>query len=697
MRWVTVLLAVAWMPCRADEGDLTVAQAREIVARDNDEPAFPFDGSIANPLSVVGGTAEEATRLEAEAARWVPFMGRESALFTVLTAATDPRLQRLADRFQGVVLLPEVRRLTAEAAGELAGHVACLILPALEELSPETAAALAEQGDLRIRLPRDASPDALERLTQGGQLTIMGVDDPTPEMLAVVAKAAGGIALPDVVTLGPAAARVLATENTCVDLPGIRHLPLDVATALGGGRPDLFLILNGVEEMPPEVAAALRRQWKGVLYVRGLKRLSAAAATPLAGMPGDLYLDSLESLDAETAAALARHPNGIYLPGLRKLDAEAVGSLAAHRWFLSLGNREPLSPEAATALCARRGRTRLTIPAIDLAAARILANGVNRFDLELGFATPPPGDVVDVLVANRRIHFSHDRLTTLSVVAAKALARHEAIPLSFAGLVDVSPELAAALATDNKDSLALNGLKKLSPEVARELARHQGELQLLGIESLDREAAMLIAEHRGPLNLGLKRLTPEIAHGLARLRGGLTCDQLESLDPRAAAALARGPEFLAFNGLREIDLETARALAAHDGTVSLAGLESLPPEVAEPLLADRPPPAAGRQPELAVTFGLLTGLTPRLAEALVQRGTRNGEEFDLVGVERLDSTEAAQALAQTQHRIALPRLRHMTPATLTALKTNPLVETPAIEAIELLPNNDGSGDDFVVP
>ena len=92
MRWVAVLLAVAWMPCRADEGDLTVAQAREIVARDNDEPAFPFDGSMANPLSAVGGTAEDATRLEAEAARWIPFMGRESALFTVLTAATYDKI-----------------------------------------------------------------------------------------------------------------------------------------------------------------------------------------------------------------------------------------------------------------------------------------------------------------------------------------------------------------------------------------------------------------------------------------------------------------------------------------------------------------------------------------------------------------------------------------------------------------------------
>jgi hypothetical protein len=317
--------------------------------------------------------------------------------------------------------------------------------------------------------------------------------------------------------------------------------------------------------------------------------------------------------------------------------------------------------------------------------------------MELILTSPPPGDVVDVLATNRRIFFDHNLLTTLSVAAAKALAGHPDVALSFARLVDISPELAAALATNNKDPLALNRLKALTPEVARALALHQGDLQLMGIESLDRETAAALAEHRGSLHLGLKKLTPDVARLLACHRGGLNCDLLESIDQETAAALAGGPEWLAFNGLGEIDVATARALAAHDGGLSLIGLSPLPPEVAEPLLADRPATAADRQPDVALDFNRLTGLTPRLAEALVERAARNSEEFNLFDLVQLDSPEAARALAATQRRIALPQLRRVMPAALAALKANPLIEIPADEALEFLPNADGTSDDFAVP
>ena len=682
MRWISALLLVAWLAASVRAADLTAEEARAIVARDVQEPLFPFDPPVPNPLAAVGGTAEDLARLEAEAARQTPFMVREPALFFALVMAKEPRLQRLADRFQGVVCLPEVRRLSADAAAEFSGRVERVILPALEELSPEAAAILGAQGDLQIRLPRDISPEALEPLAQGCRLTLMGVNDPAPEMLAAVAKAPNGIVLPDVVTLAPAAARVLAENAASVELPGLKDLPLDVATALGGSRPNAYVLLDGVEEISPEVTAALCRQRKAVFHLRGLRRITAAAAKPLVGMPGDLYLDGLESLDAETAAVLARHPQALHLPGLRRLDADAIRPLAARRLFLDLGSREPLSPEAAAAVCGRRGQTALAVPAIDVAIARILAAGVKGFDLELRLATPPSGDVVDVLAANRRIWFDRDRLTTLSVAAARALAAHPNVALSFSALVDISPEVAAALTTNNQDPLSLNGLKTLSPDVARELARHKGDVALLGLESLDDDAATLLAEHRGPLSIGLKILAPDIAHRLARHHNPLQFDQLETLDPRTAAALAGGPAHLSFNGVRELDVPTARALAKHDGMVSLGGLASLPPEVAEPLLADRPPPAGDRQPELAADLTtLLTGLTPRIAAALVQRGTRNGEEFDLAGIETLDSAEAAQILATAQHRIALPQLRRITPAAVTILKTNPVVEIPADDAL----------------
>jgi hypothetical protein len=209
---VACLVAGVLPPVHA--GDLTAGQAEEILARDAQEPEFPFNQSLPNPLAVVGGTQQDLERLEAEVARWMPF-GGDAEMFAILTFTADPRLQRLADRFQGIVSLPDVRRLAPDAAAALAGRVNTLDLSGLEELTPETAAALATQGDLRIRMPPGTPPETLLPLTAGGHLTLRGVDDPEPEFLEVVAKAAGGLMLPDTVTLRPESARILAWSQSC--------------------------------------------------------------------------------------------------------------------------------------------------------------------------------------------------------------------------------------------------------------------------------------------------------------------------------------------------------------------------------------------------------------------------------------------------------------------------------------------------
>jgi len=693
MRLQILTVALLWMTSPVRAADLTADAAREIITRDHDEPEFPFDGSVADPLATVGGTPEDTARLEAEAARLIRSQGREAGMFNALLTSADPRLRRLADRFQGVVSLPDVRRLAPGAAQELAGRVVWLILPELVELSPETAAVLGGQGDLAIRLPPDVDPRALEPLAVGCRLTLLGVDDPSPELLEVVAKAAGGLTLPDVVTLRPAAAEVLAAQAGCVTLTGLKELPLDIAAALGGGRPELRLVLSGLAELSPEAAAALLRQREVVVDWCCLTRLPSAVAKLLVGMPADLCLHGVAALDAETAAILARHSHGLYLTGLDRLDVDVLAALAAHKGFLHIGAREPLSAAAAEAFCRRQGQTILTIPGLDAAAARILAQHVKAGGIQVQCTVEPPGEVIDILSTNREVFLDRDRLTTLSVAAAKALAGHEDLALSFERLADIPPEVAAALATDNKDLLMLKGLKTLSPDVARALARHAGDLRLMGLETLDRETALLLARHPGTLCLGLKRLPPDVAGALARHAGPLYLDQLDALDERTAARLVGGPEVLAFNGLPAIDAATAHMLARHDGIVCLFGLDTLPPEIAEPLLADRPAAAGDRLPELQVDFSGLTGLTPRLAEALVRRG----EELELLEIARLDSTAAARGLAATRQRIALPGLRQVTMAAFTALKANPLIEVPAGNALEFLPDIPGSTDDFEIP
>jgi hypothetical protein len=200
--------------------------------------------------------------------------------------------------------------------------------------------------------------------------------------------------------------------------------------------------------------------------------------------------------------------------------------------------------------------------------------------------------------------------------------------------------------------------------------------------------------------VGLRRIGPDLARALARHRGPLLLDLLTGLDAATAAALVGGPEMISFNSLRTIDADTAQALAAHDGIVALNCLESLPPEVAEPLFADRPAPGGDRRPDVQLNLDLLTGLTPRLAEALVRRAgdqADTGAEFSFPAVARLDSPAVADALAATRVRLAIPVLRQASPEVLGRLRTNPLIELPALDTIELLPNSDGSNDDFAVP
>lgn len=700
------LLALVLASCLAPAHamDLTKEQAEAILAADQQQPlAFAFPAE--NPLEAVGGTAEDAAQLEAAAAPLVQTMGREPALATVLLSSMDPRWQRLRDRFQGMVLLPDVRRLSPEAAEVLAGHCEILVLSGLEELSPETAKALAQQGDLRLRLPPNTPPATLEPLTAGGRLTLLGVDDPAPELLAVVGRASGGLELPDVVTLQPAAARALVDNANWVELPGLKKMPLELAQALGGGNAG-FVILDGIEELSPEAAAALLRKRERVTHLRGLRTLTPAVAKAIADarMPIGLELNGMESLDAETAAALIRHNNPLHLPGLRQLDPDVLPSLIRHRFFLSLGSREPLSAAAAAVLCKRREQLSLVIPGLDLDAARTLAAGLKGPGQEaifgLRFSAPPADDVMEILARNRAIFFALDELPRLSVATARALAAQKNVGLSFARLTELSPEVATALTTDNTDWLAFGGLKTLAPEVARILAQHPADLQFAGLESLDLEAAAALAEHRATLTLGCRRLTPEIARALSRHRGPLQLDMLETLDAAVAAALVGSAERLSFGSLATIDADAAQALAAHAGIISLGGLQTLPPEVAEPLLADRPAAAGDRRPELHTNLNALTGLTPRLAEAFLRRSKDEafaGEEFEFPAVQRLDSAAVADALAAMPTRVAFPGLRQASAEVLGRLRTNPRIELPDLMTLELLPNADGSNDDFAVP
>jgi hypothetical protein len=182
----------------------------------------------------------------------------------------------------------------------------------------------------------------------------------------------------------------------------------------------------------------------------------------------------------------------------------------------------------------------------------------------------------------------------------------------------VTPGAARILASLSGCDLILHDLKSLEPAVAEELARHSGELELIGLTGLSEQAAQALSRHDGPLCLmrlkaltntalarqlvdprnidvmlhlnGLAELSPEIATILAQCRQSLHLDGLATLSVETAKALAEHKadrdKYLSINGLTTLSDEAAEALASHQGKVSLAGLTKLSNRAAAALRAN---------------------------------------------------------------------------------------------------------------
>jgi hypothetical protein len=159
----------------------------------------------------------------------------------------------------------------------------------------------------------------------------------------------------------------------------------------------------------------------------------------------------------------------------------------------------------------------------------------------------------------------------------------------------VTPGAARILASLSGCDLILHDLKSLEPAVAEELARHSGELELIGLTGLSEQAAQALSRHDGPLCLmRLKALTnTALARQLVDPRNidvMLHLNGLAELSVETAKALAEHKadrdKYLSINGLTTLSDEAAEALASHQGKVSLAGLTKLSNRAAAALRAN---------------------------------------------------------------------------------------------------------------
>jgi len=343
--------------------------------------------------------------------QWRPLRGHFAEFLELPdVVAIDEATIRALDGYEGVVTLPAVRQLPPDAAAACASFGAgdwgaALELPGIAELEPEAAAALARCQALLV-LPdlRRLSAETARALAaqEGIGLVVGGLTTLPADVAAALAetKSIRGLLLPDLTELDseplarrlarqdhaflPAVTRLSPEIAVCLrgneggelSLPALRELPAEVAESLVGAG-YYWLTLGGAAGLTPEVAAILARhqgqlgfpghgsfpepaatelaRHKGPIVLPQLTGMPANVARELAAHTGPLVLPSVAELPGDLAEALGRHAGPVVLPAVRQLSTAAARGLLTGRGSRSLPGLEQVSPEAFELLRATPG------------------------------------------------------------------------------------------------------------------------------------------------------------------------------------------------------------------------------------------------------------------------------------------------------------------------------------------------------
>ena len=380
-----------------------------------------------------------------------------------------------------------------------------------------------------------------------------------------------------------------------------------------------------------------------------------------------------------------RIPAGFVYEG-ESLTLEQARALPPPRAVLTLLNVKEITPEVAGIVVNPHMQTFLTLPAVhmvDVATAEALSR-----------------------------HRGHLRLwgiETLAPDVAEALTKSPGQSLELTGVSDISPEVARALAHGKRGQLVL-GLTSLTPEIAEILAEFKGDLEFPRLETLSLESAKAIAEHGevvqrgsetfGPwLDLGKARLTPAVAEALLAHDGALSVGGLEKLEPGVGDILAKH-RFEVNLMLDEIDsAPLARKLfSGPRRSASVCCLLTMSPEIAAEYARHYPPPGylerldtlsveAARdlaKGKLDITLPAVTKLSPELATALTDRT----DAVYLRGIKALDGPDAvavAEALASTPAPIWMTSLERVSAPALAALRKKDTIRLPPDDKLTIVP------------
>lgn len=320
------------------------------------------------------------------------------------------------------------------------------------------------------------SPEKAEELSRAHtRLTLDRLEKLSPAVAAAVAEPRNGegnenmqLTLNAVREISEDAARELAKHSGSLFLPAVDEISAEAAKELVG-QPGTALVLDGLQDVSPEVAQAMtgcRRMWLKL----GIKDLRPDIAAIFAQCDADLAFPRLKSLSLDSAKAFQTHGG----PSTTLDFGQAV-----------------ITPEVAEALLARQGPVGVSsADRFEPGVGDILArhkSSVVVAPLEIDSVALARKVFCDGLVASSSVR----RLRTMSLeIAAEYVRCH---PGYLKSLDTLSVEAARELAKDTQD-IELPAITRLSPELATVLTDRKPAVYLRGIRSLDGPEAVQVAE-----------------------------------------------------------------------------------------------------------------------------------------------------------------------------------------------------------
>lgn len=187
-------------------------------------------------------------------------------------------------------------------------------------------------------------------------------------------------------------------------------------------------------------------------------------------------------------------------------------------------------------------------------------------------------------------------MTDLSTSTAAALNDFTGI-ITLNGLSKLSDDLAETLSHFKSDQLHLDGISSPSDQAFNSFSTYEGLLSLNGIHALTEGMIKSVENYKCSISLdGLSEIPLNTAQALAANAGEkLLLDGLEEISTDVAECLSKQKGSLSLDGLVSISDEVAQALANHKGKLWLEGLETISDEAIE---------------SLACHEGLINGMDP---------------------------------------------------------------------------------------